>query len=126
MRRLVFDLVAGAALAAMFALAWAICEGAPVPPPKPPPKRPGLAGEWIALWNNQSDWFTVLSDNGAYTADRPAGPRYEGSWSLKGDTISIDERHAGPDASMVYSHSFKLAPGKLESVCGRFRLRKRP
>lgn len=114
----------------MITLVVCLALGAnPIPPPRTP-RRPPIAGEWIALWNGQSDWITTLSDNGAYLADRPAGPRYEGRYTLKGDVLTIEEHHAGPTndgtAPHVYRYTFTLAPGKLDSVCGKFRLRQRP
>ncbi len=116
-----------ALLAAVVALqhleGW--CRGAPVPPARARP-RPELAGSWVAHWSG-SEWPTVMLPDGTYVAERPGGPRYEGRWSLSGDTLRIEERLLTPEGyGQAYRYAFTLRPGTTRSACGGLDLRRLP
>lgn len=97
---------------------------APVPPARPRP-RPALPGSYTMTFCG-ADYPTVLLDDGGYAAQaHQPGRRWEGTWALKGDTLTIRERLVcllrGPESDWA-EYAFTLRPGRLDSTCGRLRL----
>lgn len=94
--------------------------GAPIPPPKTR-TRPDLCGAWTAVWSG-AEWPTIFLPGGGYVAERP-GLLYHGSWSLKGDVLTIRERHVAADHLGDYTtYTFTLAPGQLRTADAGLRL----
>lgn len=111
----------------LFALLCTACcvekkvGGAPIPRPRPAPSY-CPAGSWDALWSGSS-WPTVMLPCGAYVAERPGGPRYEGRWSVTGHKLTIEERLVSREGyGTLYRYTFFMRPGKHESTCGGLRL----
>jgi hypothetical protein len=105
-------------------LALALCAtAAPVPAPKVR-ERPSVVGHWVAYWSGTA-WDTEFRADGGYRASRDGTHHAVGVWVLKGDKLIIEERRLYPgmyDDAVFYT--YKLKPGRLDSVCGQFRLAK--
>jgi hypothetical protein len=106
----------GAVLLALLPLA-----AAPVPPPKPM-ARPDVAGVWDMKWDS-TGWVATFSPGGFYRS-RGRGWSYEGRWEMKGDVLTITEKNVSVHNGHWSSYRWELLPGRLESRCGAFRLRK--
>lgn len=122
MRNLLVDSLKLSAIALVLYLLMTGASSAPVPRPREKKPRESISGSYNAYWSG-SLWPTVLLPDGGYVAERSGGPRYEGRWSLDGDTFKVEERLVSPCGyGQVYSYTFTLRKGGLSSTCGGLRL----
>jgi hypothetical protein len=102
----------------------ALAASAPIPPPKAR-TRPDVCGAWDMTWDNNG-WSATFAEGGFYRSTGH-GWSYEGRWELKGDVLTITEHnatlYAGAEPHWA-TYRWRLLPGKLESKCGAFRLRR--
>lgn len=102
------------------ATACVTARAAPVPPPKG--RVVSLAGDWVFVWSN-SPWRVRLAPDGRYSAERPGGPQYEGTWSFKDDTLTVDESVVSPyGLGQPHRYVFVFERGGHASRCGILRI----
>ncbi len=96
----------------------------PIPKPKPV-TRPVIDGGYDMTWHVYSLYHCFFLAGGSYAAEAEhTQVRWEGSWVIKGDKITIKERLVGPDYCGSYiTWTYTLHKGKLESTCGNFKLK---
>lgn len=89
-------------------------------------KRPDIVGEWRMNWlygSGDAHFFK----NGAYTC-LWCGDRYFGSWTLKGDVLTVIESNTPDRPECILQWTVKLEKGKLSgkvnNSSGDFSLKK--
>ena len=115
--KLACDLIACALLSLLAAwlLWWAGARAAPVPRARPK-VRPPLVGRKTVCWGGTR--YDTTFEAGGYYACEGNGTRYEGTWRLDGDTLTITERPWGAPDAPAMTLAFKLAPGTLTAESG--------
>lgn len=101
-----------------FCLAWSVtcllCVLAPeyAPIPRPRPKdRPPLVGEWRLTWGPGGGRCLFRRD-GSYRYTW-ASSDYSGTWSLQGDTLTLDDRpHEADPETPATRYRVELLPGQ--------------
>lgn len=114
-------------LLAPLVLLLCLTLGVSAPAPKVKPlKRPDIVGEWKMYWLYGSG-DAYFYKNGAYTC-LWCGDRYFGSWTLKGDLLSVTESCTPDRPECILQWTVKLEKGKLSGTVekdrGDFSLKK--